>query len=113
MVPSVSSPCPMKVTDCPVVAGLGVMESMVAVGGVLEEEACVYVILSSASLVSLSSEKSTCLTVVLVSIASEALSPKDHVDRLLSRHQAISETAVLPRFTQLVQDPEEGSGRDA
>ena len=36
--PSVSSPCPVKVTDCPTVAGLGVMESMVAVGGVLEEE---------------------------------------------------------------------------
>ena len=111
--PSVSSPWPVKVTDCPTVAGLGVMESMVAVGGVLEEEDWVYVILSSASLASLSSEKSTWLTVVLVSMASEALSPKDHVEKPQSRHQAISETAALPRLTQVVQDPEEGSGRDA
>ena len=35
------TPCPVKVTDCPVVAGLGVMESMVAVGGVLEGEVTV------------------------------------------------------------------------
>ena len=111
--PSVSTPCPVKVTDCPTVAGLGVMESMVAVGGVLEEEDGVYVILSSASLASLSSEKSTWATVVLASTASEALSPKDHVERPPSRHHAISEAAVLPRLIQPVQDPEEGSGKDA
>ena len=39
--PSVSTPCPVKVTDCPTVAGLGVMESMKAVGGVLEGEVTV------------------------------------------------------------------------
>ena len=111
--PSVSSPCPVKVTDSPELAGLGVMESMVAVGGVLEGEPCVYVILSSASLVSLSSEKSAWAIVVLASMAADALRPKDHVDKPLSRHHAISETAVLPRFTQVVQEPEEGSGRDA
>ena len=81
MVPSVSVPCPVKVMVCPVVAGLGVMESMVAVGDVLEEEDGVYVIRSSASLVSLSSETSACRIVVLVSMASEALSPKDQVER--------------------------------
>ena len=79
----------------------------------MEGEPCVYVILSSASFVSLSSEKSTWFTVVPASTASEALSPTDHVDLPLVRHHAISEAAVLPRFTQFVQDPEEGSGRDA
>ena len=101
MVPSGSSPCPVKVTVCPTVAGLGVMESMVAVGDWLEGEVEVYVILSSASLASLSSEKSTWFTAVLASMASEALSPTDHVERPLSRHQVISETAEAPRFTQL------------
>jgi hypothetical protein len=89
------------------------MEVMVAVGGVLEEELVVYVILISASLASLSSERLTYLVVVPVSMASDALIPADQVVRLLARHQRISETAVDPRFTQGVQDPEEGSGRDA
>jgi hypothetical protein len=53
------------------------------------------------------------LTVVLDSTVEEALSPVDHVVLLLSRHQVISEAAVLPRFIQLVQDPEKGSGKDA
>ena len=56
MVPSVSLPCPVKVTDCPVVAGLGVMESMVAVGGVLGEEVTVTLLVTGvdqASLLSL------------------------------------------------------------
>lgn len=80
---------------------------------ILEGEVYIYVILSSASFASLSSEKSTCLTVVLDSTVEEALSPTDHVVLPLSRHHAMSETAVLPRFTQFVQDPEEGSGKDA
>jgi hypothetical protein len=113
MLPSGSTPLPVKVTVCPTVEGLGVMEVMVAVGGVFGEEDEVYVILSSALLASLSSEKSACLTVVLASIASEALSPKAQVESPPSRHQVISETAALPRGIQFVQDPEEGSGKDA
>ncbi|MDD1696272.1 MAG: hypothetical protein LUQ54_05180 [Methanoregula sp.] len=37
MLPSRSSPLPVKVTVCPTVEGLGVMEVMVAVGGVFGE----------------------------------------------------------------------------
>ena len=55
MVPSVSSPCPVKVTDCPVVAGLGVMESMVAVGGVLGEEVTVTLLVTGVDQASSSS----------------------------------------------------------
>ena len=86
------------------------MESMVAVGGVLEEEdwrirdpqlrIIGFIVLGEVNMSS---------PLYLLSTASEALSPKDHVERPLSRHHAISEAAVAPRFTQLVQDPEEGS----
>ena len=65
-------------------------------GGSVGGRGLVYVILSSASLASLSSEKSTWSTVVLASMASEALSPKDHVERPLSRHHAMSEAADAP-----------------
>ena len=70
-------------------------------GGLLEGEVEVYVILSSASLASLSSEKSTWFIVVLASMASEALSPNDHVERPLSRHQVISEAADAPEVYPL------------
>ncbi len=113
MVPSGSVPLPVKVHVCQTVAGMGEIEVMVAEGGVLEEEPPIYVTLSSALLASLSSEKSAWRMVVLDSMVSDALSPADQVPRPPIRHQAISATAAGPKFIQGVQDPEDGSGRDA